>query len=78
MLHANDSRAPLAAAKFTAYADLGGQALLGADLVEVSSGVRQSVALFAWSILPPAVASCKPICINQYSKICTPQIEITG
>jgi len=37
MLHANNQRALLAAAKFTAYADLGGQALLGADMVVVGS-----------------------------------------
>ena len=37
MFHANIQRAPLATAKSTAYADLGGQALLGVDMVVVSS-----------------------------------------
>jgi len=37
MLYANNLRAHLATAKSTAYADLGAQALLGADLVGVSS-----------------------------------------
>jgi len=37
MLLANNKRASLVTAKSTAYADLGAQALLGADLVGVSS-----------------------------------------
>ena len=37
MLLSKQLRAPLAASKSTVYADLGGQALLGADLVGVSS-----------------------------------------
>jgi len=37
MLLSKQSRALLAAAKSTAYADLGGQALLGVDLVVVGS-----------------------------------------
>ena len=37
MLLSKQSRAPLATAKSTAYADFGAQAFLGADLVVVSS-----------------------------------------